>query len=506
MNKSFPEKIKSLLKAFTSRKRYWMGAILLLLVVFIVFKNSNNTSDIIIEPVVKGSIQKTVVATGEVTSETDLNLSFDQGGEVKDVRVKVGDKVKKGQILATLDQKDEQAELTQARGSLLVAQANYKKAFRTLESAEGSLENVIDQQNVLVKNAERTLLSDELEAIPESEDSGSSLAPTVSGVYNSTIQGNYIITMYASNATSGYSFKFTGLEKGSGTVSTTSSVLLGTRGLYIKWPEDFEGGESWIVSVPNKRSSSYVTNLNTYNLAVETQKTEVDKATRSILEKKAEFSLGNIESEIAYAEVISAQGKFESATAKIEKKILRAPVDGTITTIAIKIGELAQSDESAMVLQDVSNLYFEGIVNEENISLVKDGQSATIVLDAFGDTKILNAIVKEVDLSATKNADVVNYKITATFEDSSEIKAGMTATATVLIDKKEDTLSIPVRAVYQENGTSFVYVVTDDEKKKYERRTVTTGLLADGVLQEILTGLSLGESVVTSQVLEPVKK
>ena len=45
-------------------------------------------------------------------------------------------------------------------------------------------------------------------------------------------------------------------------------------------------------------------------------------------------------------------------------------MDGTITTIAIKIGELAKSDESAMVLQDVSNLYFEGIVNEENISLV----------------------------------------------------------------------------------------------------------------------------------------
>lgn len=506
MKNTIIEKIKNITTLFISRKRYWMGTLLVIAVVILVIRKNNNPADIIVEPVAQGTIQKTVVATGEVTSQTNLNLSFDQSGEVKEIKVKVGDKVKKGQILATIDQLDEQAELTQARGALLVAQANYKKAFRTLESAEGSLENVISEQEVLVKNAERTLLSDNLEAVPESVDTSTSSSPIVSGGYNSNIQGEYIITMYASNATSGYSFRVTGLEKGSGTVSTTSSVPLGTRGLYIKWPEDFQGGDTWIVSIPNKRSSSYTTNLNAYTLALETQKSEVDKAKRSILEKQAEFSSGNIESEIAYAEVISAQGKVESAQAKVEKKILRAPTDGTITAIDISIGELAKSEEKAMVLQDISNLYFEGLVNEENISLVDEGQTATILLDAFGDTKVFSAVIKEVDLSATKNADVVNYKVTATFDDTTEIKAGMTATATILIDKKDNVLSVPVRAVYQDEGVSFVYVVLDDEKSEYERRNVTTGLLADGVLQEITSGLSFGETVVTSLVEQVSKK
>lgn len=497
---SFAEKIVILFRKCVSKKRYWMSILLVMLIVFIVVRNSNNTDDIVVESVGYGEIKKTVVATGQVTSETNLSLSFDQNGEVKDVRVKVGEKVKKGQILATIDQREEQAELTQARGALLVAQANYKKAFRTLESAEGSLENVIARQEVLVRNAERTLLSDDLEAYPESADGGSSEAPTVSGVYNSSERGEYVITMYASNASSGYSFKVTGLEKDSGTVSTSSSVPLGERGLYIKWPEDFEGGETWIVSIPNVRSSSYVTNLNAYNSALETQKTEVENARREIVEKKAEFSVENIESEIAYAEVVSAQGKVESALAKVENKILRAPVDGTITAIEINVGEVAKADSVAMTLQDVSNLYFEGLVNEENISLVQEGQTADVVFDAFGDLKILKATIKEINLSATKDSDVVNYQITATFDDATEIKTGMTATATILINKEEDALSVPVRAVYEENGITFVYVVTNLDKKKYERKDVVVGFLADGALREIKSGLSSTDSVITSLV------
>lgn len=498
--KNIVEKLKIFKEKFFSKKRYSVIAVLILLIVFIVVKNSNNTDAIIIEPIAKGDISKTVIATGEVTSQTNLDLNFDQSGEVKEVKVKVGDIVKKGQLLATIDQKDEQAELTQARGGLLVAEANYKKARRTLETAQSSLENVTTQQEVLVRNAYRKLLSDDLEAVPESDDNGSAATPIISGLYNSSIEGNYVIDMYASNSTSGFSFRLSGLETGSGTVSTVSSVPLGKRGLYIKWPEDFEGNQTWIVSIPNKRSTSYVSNLNAYNSALETQKLEVEKASRSIIEKQAEFSTGNIESEIAYAEVVSARGKYEAAVAKVEDKILRAPVDGTITSVDIKVGELAKAEEEAMVLQDVSNLYFEGQVNEENISLLKEGQTAVVVFDAFGDSKKINAVIKEIDLSATKNADVVNYKVTATFEDTTDIKTGMTATMTVLIDAKKDVLSVPIRSVYKEGETSFVYVVTNEKKKRYERRNVTIGLLADGALQEITSGLMMGDIVVTSLV------
>ena len=65
---------------------------------------------------------------------------------------------------------------------------------------------------------------------------------------------------------------------------------------------------------------------------------------------------------------------------------------------------------------------------------------------------------------------------------------------------------MPVRAVYDDNGTSFVYVVVDDEKSEYSKRIVTTGLLADGALQEITSGISFGESVVTSLVEQDSKK
>ena len=64
----------------------------------------NNSGNIQTDTVKKQNLKQTVLATGQVVSSIDLDLSFKAGGVVKQVNVKEGDKVKAGQALAILDQ------------------------------------------------------------------------------------------------------------------------------------------------------------------------------------------------------------------------------------------------------------------------------------------------------------------------------------------------------------------------------------------------------------------
>lgn len=494
-------KLKSFLKKVFTKKRYIALTVIIILVIFMIVSGGKDNTDGLIETVTRQDVKKTVLASGEVTSLTDLNLGFNDTGVVEELKVKVGDNVKKGQLLATLKRSAELADLTSAQGSLLSAEVSYKKALGSLETAKSNLENIKREQAVLVANAYRALLSTDLEAVPESTGSDEGEAPIVTGTYNSNEKGEYLLDMYASSATSGYSFRVSGLETGSGSVTTNSASPIGVRGLYVKWPEGFEGNVTWVITIPNIRSSSYVSNLNAYNLALETQKNEIERAERVVAEREAEFGTNaSIESQMAFAEVVSARGKVQAAQARVEDKVLRAPSDGTITSIAIDVGELVEAHTNSITIQDVGNLYLKAKVNEENIRYLRAGQNATVIFDAFGNNKMVTATIAEIDLSATKEGDVVNYEITATLEDSTDIKAGMTATMTVLIDEKKGVLAVPLRAVARDGTSASVSVLVDEKKMKSEKRSVVIGLEGDGSMVEIVSGLSEGEQVLTGEI------
>ena len=129
---------------FTKKKIIWTVVILLVVlpIAYSIFKPKDNSANILTDTVKKQNIKYTVLATGQVVSETDLNLSFKTSGIVQSVRVKEGDKVKAGQVLASLDQKDQLANLTSARGALASAQANYNKVLSGASSEEVTVSQV----------------------------------------------------------------------------------------------------------------------------------------------------------------------------------------------------------------------------------------------------------------------------------------------------------------------------------------------------------------------------
>ena len=347
------QQIKKLIgnvKLWSLRKKIIYGIIFLVvvLILFFILKPKNNSANITTDIAKIINLKQTVLATGQVTSNTDLDLSFSSSGVVRSVKVKVGDKVSSGQILATLDQGDELGTLTQARGAVAAAQARYQSILDGASSEEIKLSQVAlqnakldfdrlkSQQELLVSNAYHNFLNSTPEALPTSGQSDY-VAPTISGNYNKDTEGDIKISVYYTG--NGPSFNTSGIASGSGLVTTITPQPIGDSGLYIKFPSTSSTNiTDWTITIPNKKAPDYINNYNLYQAALKTKDSVLGSAQAVIDQRQAELSLKQASArpadiDLAKANILTAQGQLELASANYEHTILRSPASGTITKV-----------------------------------------------------------------------------------------------------------------------------------------------------------------------------
>jgi len=512
-------------KFFTKKRVIWIIIILLVLggIGYFVFFRKNSNGNIQTDTVKKQNLIQTVLATGQVVSGVDLSLSFQTSGIVKEVKVKEGDKVKVNQVLAMLDQASALANLTTARGTLAQYQANYEKLLAGASSEQiivseeavkaaqvasdnynASLVNVKAQQDTTVQNAYQTLLNTSITAIAQPGNIDS-VIPTISGTYTGIDQGMYKISVLGTGL--GVQFQTSGLESALGYAANIPTPL-GSYGLFIQFSSTPSVSDTWVIFIPNTYSSAYITNNNAYQAALKARDIAVTDAQAKINSaqvalKQAQANLNELraaarpaEIDAVKAQILSAQGQVASAEATIANMTLRAPTAGTITSIDVKVGELATALKEVMVLQDVNNLHLEADISEANIAVVRPGQEIDVTFDALGPDRHFNATVQTIDPASTVISGVVNFKVTASVDKVSEIKPGMTANLVIMVAQKNDVLAVPSSALINQNGKQYVRLIDDPEKKTYHQVEVQTGLQADGGLVEITSGLNEGQSVV----------
>jgi RND family efflux transporter MFP subunit len=511
---------------FTKKKIIW-SVIILLVIIFIGYRihaGKNTSGNIQTAVASKQDIQQTVLSTGQVVSGTDLDLGFQGSGVVTQVLVKEGDNVKAGQTLATLNQSSAAASLTTAKGSLAQAEANYEKVIegstntqiavtqQQVNSAQVALNNATTtlattqaQQGQAVKNAYNTLLNTSISAVPASGNADT-VTPVITGTYSGSNVGVYNITLYATG--SGLQFNASGLENSSGTVHSQPTPL-GIFGLFIQFNSTPAVGDIWTVNIPNTFASAYVANYNAYQTALQSQASAVSAAQGQVQSAQsalaqAQATLNNelaqassADIDAAKAQILSAQGQVDAAAATYSNTILKAPSDGTITQVNIKVGEQASALQPVMTLQNVNDLHAEADVSEADIASLQPGQSVDFTFDALGPDRHFTGSVLTINPASTVISGVVNYLVKATLPNIPDIKPGMTANMTILVAKKSGVLAVPSSAVINQNSNQYVRVVDDIKKGTYHQVQVQTGLNADGGLVEITSGLSEGQTVVT---------
>lgn len=501
------QNLKDKIKSLWSNKRIKYTIIGVVVILVIVFLKSSGQSTTSTEIVKKQDLQRTVLASGTVVSSTDLSLSFDLAGTVQSVKVKVGDKVNKGDTLLILANSEQRAAVTSAKGVLLSAQARYKKVLDgssneeialaevNLKNAKNDFSQTKKTQDTLVENARRVMLSSSLVA-ENTSNTSSSVTPIISGTYTGET-GQYIVN----SNTGGDYVTFTGLEDGVAKVSTSTPVTLGTKGLNIIFPSTSNlAGNSWKINIPNLSGLTYPQNLNAYNAALNTRDQALTNSQATIDQRQAELNLKRATArqadiDAALADIVTAQAGLESAQAKLDKTYLIAPTSGTITAVDIKLGETSQPQKEVIVLQDVGSLYLEAKISENNIGNIALGQPVIVSYDAIKD-KLFSATISSIDPSATTVGDSVNYKIKALITDTTGILPGMTSNMSILTAEVKDALVVPNRVIDYTGKNPTVKLYVGDDKKKTVIQNVEIGLKGDGDLIEIKSGLKEGDSVL----------
>jgi RND family efflux transporter MFP subunit len=512
------------------KPRFYIPLILIVaLVLFFLFRGGDELEGIETQVAAYRTVALVVSETGSVTPSEEAALSFLQPGRITEIFVVEGDQVSRGDPLIAIDDTAQYAERLAAEARVRAEEARLTElvtgtrdvdieaqvaaveaAEIALENARDNLERVQSQQDTLLGNARAALLSNDLEAhLTEGGREGTDFdfsPPTISGTYTSAEEGEYVIALYRSNAASNYSFTYEGLEDGTGEVSTTEPQPLGTRGLYIEFPDDFARGNNieWTIRVPNERSATFVTQQNALRAAEEARESAILAAKGSA--DGAEASLAQAEATLRATRAATREERIAAQAATVEQMrasleavayahesaTLRAPFSGTITEILAHVGEVSGSTPALRLISD-NELEVEVEIPEADIADVSVGDRATITFDAYNDLTV-EADVSYVASSASIRETVPSFPVRIVLSDIDErVRAGLSADVEIRAAERENVLAVPARAIFQEDGVAYVRTFEDGELEKV---AVTTGLRGTDGFVEITSGLAEGDEVV----------
>jgi macrolide-specific efflux system membrane fusion protein len=212
-----------------------------------------------------------------------------------------------------------------------------------------------------------------------------------------------------------------------------------------------------------------------------------------VLEQQVNIAEANWET--AKMNLKIAKLNLESAKLNLDKAMIVAPFDGVVADVSITEGEQISTTAlatPAISLVDTSEIEMQGYIDELDVAMVKLGQAANITLDALPDEQVTGSVTFISPIS-TVRAGIVSYATTITLENlSAELKDGMSATAEVVVERRDNVLLVPNTVIQGTLENPMVVVLVDGQQ---EQRPITLGL-SDGFNTEVLSGLEEGEEVV----------
>lgn len=219
--------------------------------------------------------------------------------------------------------------------------------------------------------------------------------------------------------------------------------------------------------------------------------------------------------EIAEVDLMSSRESLEQARAQLEqaqdrlsKTRVYSPIDGTVTTLDIKVGETAISSStnipgsSLMTIANPASIHTEVNVDEADIANVTVGQKARIYAIAYPDEPV-DGIVDSIAVSAKvaegQQGQSFAIKIQLLNPEKITLRPGMTCRAEIFTATKSDALAVPIQSILVEEDLTSnvtrrdVFVVRDG---RATRVPVEVGL-SDDTYQQVVSGLSAGDEVIT---------
>lgn len=228
----------------------------------------------------------------------------------------------------------------------------------------------------------------------------------------------------------------------------------------------------------------------------ERQVDSTDSAYQSALAQwNMKISSPRDEDKIFYsARVKQAEVELSLAEKKLREAVLKAPFSGRIIGISNRPGEMVQAGQNVLKFRPETVFQIEVDIYEGDIGQVKVGQAVLIELVAFPDEILAGKVIFADPTSRIIN-NVIYYPILIELTEAIDgLRAGLTADVTIIIEEKENVLTIPESALDIKENRSFVRIL--NKKGLIEEREVEVGMKGEGFKVEIISGLRAGDQVI----------
>jgi HlyD family secretion protein len=428
-----------------------------------------------------GSLTATVSATGNIQAESDVKLSFQQPGIVAEVVVKVGDAVKKDDVLAKLDTTDLELSFSQAQAAVLQAQTAIKNAEAQVIVATAGYSRTVNGARPADIAAARAALAsasenyNKVKAGPTTEDLASVEAALKNAEASLKQAQSAYDRAYGQNpAAIGASPAAVQLEQATNNYNAAKS----------NYDKVAKGADSAQLSAAQQQVQSARAQLD--KVLRPAQQFDIEQAKAQI--EQAKLQVQNAQTQLKLAEI-----QVKQAQRRLDLAVVKAPIDGMVSLVNTKVGETVGT-QPVLGVVDLSQYHIDITVDEIDVAKVQLGQEVDVTLDSLPGVEVKGKVDRIAPTATTVNG-VVSYNVRVLINKTeAPLKTGMTSNASIVLEKRENVLLAPNWAVRRDRltGKSFLTLQTGEQTQEIE---IKTGLRND-TFSEVLSGAQAGQVVV----------
>ncbi|MBN1986032.1 MAG: efflux RND transporter periplasmic adaptor subunit [Prolixibacteraceae bacterium] len=221
-----------------------------------------------------------------------------------------------------------------------------------------------------------------------------------------------------------------------------------------------------------------------------------------------EFKNSKVNYDSSKEELSAAENNLELIKNGVTKKaqsatntLVRSTIDGMVLDVPVEVGNSViqantfNDGTTIAAVADMGDIVFEGKVDETEVGKIKEGMPIELEIGAI-DKEKFDAILEYISPKGVEENGAIQFEIKANVQlkEGQFIRAGYSANANIVLDRKDSVLVIPEGMLKFENDSSFVEVLTSAEEQQFEKRYVKTGL-SDGINIEITEGLKQDDKV-----------
>ena len=200
------------------------------------------------------------------------------------------------------------------------------------------------------------------------------------------------------------------------------------------------------------------------------------------------------------------------SSAQTSNTLVRSTVSGTILDVPVKAGNsVIQSNNfndgtTVASVADLGDMLFVGKIDETEVGKLSVEMPMEITIGAIQDLKI-PASLEYVSPKGTEESGAILFEMKAALQLPQDlfIRAGYSANADIILDKRTEVVTIPESSVEFSGDSAFVYTVKSEKPQEFERKYVKIGL-SDGIRIEVTEGLKENEKIRGTEIIEEKKK